>query len=296
MPRIAARPAAADRGFGRPRWGSRGPGRSDFRPADTWLLIPRNHPVTPIEIQNVTKCYGRLRAVDDISLSVRAGEVFAFLGPNGAGKTTTIKMIAGLLIPDAGVITVCGHGMAGDDGRRAKARMAYVPDEPFLYEKLSAREFLGFVGRMYSLPPDRVEQRARGLMERLQITVFADQLAEGYSHGMKQRVALAAALLHEPQVLVVDEPMIGLDPRSVRTVKELFRELAEAGRTVFMSTHTLDVAESIADRIAIINHGRIIACGTLAELRSKAAREHRLEDIFLELTNPDAVSPDDRTA
>jgi ABC-2 type transport system ATP-binding protein len=244
-----------------------------------------------IEIQNVTKCYGRMRAVDDISLSVGTGELFAFLGPNGAGKTTTIKMITGLLIPDAGIITVCGHRMVSDDGRLARARMAYVPDEPFLYEKLSAREFLRFVGQMYSMPPDRAEQQAQHLMNRLQITTFADQLAEGYSHGMKQRVALAAALLHDPQVLVVDEPMIGLDPRSVRTVKELFRELVAAGRTVFMSTHTLDVAESIADRIAIINQGRIVACGTLAELRSKAAHEHRLEDIFLELTNPAEVTP-----
>jgi len=244
-----------------------------------------------IEIQNVTKCYGRMRAVDDITLSVRTGEVFAFLGPNGAGKTTTIKMITGLLIPDAGAIVVCGHRMAGDDGRLAKSRMAYVPEEPFLYEKLSAREFLRFVGQMYSMPFNQAEQRAHYLMDRLQITAFADQLAEGYSHGMKQRVALAAALLHEPQVLVVDEPMIGLDPRSVRTVKELFRELVEAGRTVFMSTHTLDVAESIADRIAIINQGRIVACGTLDELRSKAVHEHRLEDIFLELTDPDAARP-----
>ena len=239
-----------------------------------------------IEIQNVTKCYGRMRAVDDISLSLKAGEVFAFLGPNGAGKTTTIKMVTGLLIPDAGTITVCGHRVTGDDGKLAKSRMAYVPEQPFLYEKLSAREFLRFVGHMYSLSPEVARQRAEEYMELLQVAEFADQLAEGYSHGMKQRTVLAAALMHEPEVLVVDEPMVGLDPRSVRTVKVLFRQLADAGRTIFMSTHTLEVAEAIADRIAIINHGRIVACGTLADLRAKAAREQRLEDIFLDLTEP----------
>ena len=241
-----------------------------------------------IDIQHVTKCYGRMRAVDDVSLSIQPGEVFAFLGPNGAGKTTTIKMITGLLIPDAGTITVCGHQVTGGDGRLAKARMAYVPDQPFLYEKLSAREFLGFVGHMYSMPAGELRERTERYMEELQVAEFADQLAEGYSHGMKQRTVLAAALLHDPQVLVVDEPMIGLDPRSVRTVKELFRRLADQGRTVFMSTHTLEVAEAIADRMAIINHGRIISCGTLAELRAKAAAEQRLEDIFLDLTEPDA--------
>lgn len=243
-----------------------------------------------IRIDNVTKCYGRLRAVDDVSLSVSPGEVFAFLGPNGAGKTTTIKMLTGLLSPDAGTIKIGGHRMA-TDSQAAKARLAYVPDQPFLYDKLSAREFLDFVGQMYGLDASTVEARGRRYMDRLQVTPFADQLAETYSHGMKQRVVLAAALLHEPEVLVVDEPMVGLDPRTVRTVKELFRERAAAGRTVFMSTHTLDIAESIADRIAIIHHGRIVACGTLAELRARAAQEFRLEDIFLELTQSAAEAP-----
>ncbi|MFH1418664.1 MAG: ABC transporter ATP-binding protein [Planctomycetota bacterium] len=240
-----------------------------------------------IRITNVTKCYGRLRAVDGISLDVRSGEVFAFLGPNGAGKTTTIKMLVGLLRADEGVIEVCGQDISAN-GRAAKSHLAYVPDQPFLYEKLTAREFLRFVGRMYSLSPSVIKQRSRHYMERLAVSDFADQLAESYSHGMKQRVVLAAALLHDPTVLVVDEPMIGLDPRTARTVKELFRERADAGKTVFMSTHTLDVAEAIADRIAIINQGRIIACGSLDELRAAATKEHRLEDIFLELTNPDS--------
>jgi len=239
-----------------------------------------------IAIDNVTKCYGPLRAVDGISLAVRPGEVFAFLGPNGAGKTTTIKMLAGLLTPDSGTIAVCGREMSSDS-LAAKATLAYVPDQPFLYDKLSAREFMDFVARMYCLDEAEARTRAAALMERLAVSSYADQLAEGYSHGMKQRVVLAAALLHSPRVLVVDEPMVGLDPRTVRTVKELLRELAAEGRTVFMSTHTLDVAEAIADRIAIINQGRIIACGTLAELKAQAAEEHRLEDIFLDLTDPE---------
>jgi len=195
-------------------------------------------------------------------------------------------MLTGLLHPDSGEITVRGHRLS-EESRAAKAKLAYVPDQPFLYGKLTAREFMRFVARMYSVPPDVAEARILKYMDRLAVTPFADKLAEGYSHGMKQRVVLAAALLHDPEVLVVDEPMVGLDPRTVRSVKDLFREIADAGRTVFMSTHTLDMAEAIADRIAIINQGRIVACGTLPELRSKAAKEHRLEDIFLELTEPD---------
>ncbi len=237
-----------------------------------------------IIIDNLTKSYGALRAVDAVSLHVKPGEVFAFLGPNGAGKTTTIKTITGLLTPDCGTITVCGHPMA-TESQAAKAKLAYVPDQPFLYGKLTAREFMGFVAKMYSIDPATAARRSETYMEALAVSPFADQLAEGYSHGMKQRVVLAAALLHEPQVLVVDEPMVGLDPRTVRSVKELFGNLAKDGRTVFMSTHTLDVAEAIADRIAIIHHGRIIACGTLAELRAKATQEYRLEDIFLVLTS-----------
>jgi len=239
-----------------------------------------------VQVDNVSKCYGRLRAVDGVSLEVKKGEVFAFLGPNGAGKTTTIKMITGLIQPDAGTVTVCGQRMSTDN-QTAKGHLAYVPDQPFLYGKLTAREFMRFVGEMYGIEKDALKRRIEHHMEQLAVTKYADQLAEGYSHGMKQRVVLAAALLHEPDVLVVDEPMVGLDPRTARRVKDIFREWADAGRSVFMSTHTLDVAEAIADRIAIINQGRIVACGTLDELKAKAAREHRLEDIFLDLTNPE---------
>lgn len=237
-----------------------------------------------IQISNVSKSYGSHRAVQDLSLTIPAGHVVAFLGPNGAGKTTTLKMVTGLLLPDAGTIRVCGHEM-GMDGRAAKARMAYVPDQPFLYEKLTGREFLEFVGEMYQIERGAARQRADALIERLDMGRYVDQLCEGYSHGMKQRVVLGAALLHEPEVLIVDEPMVGLDPRTVKTVKDLFREWANAGRTIFMSTHTLEVAESLADRIAIINRGQLVAEGTMTMLREQASHSDSLEDIFLGMTD-----------
>ena len=236
-----------------------------------------------IEISRVTKRYGTFTAVDDLELEVREGELFAFLGPNGAGKTTTIKMIAGLLVPDAGEVRVCGHLM-GHDGRLAKAQLAYVPDEPFLYEKLSGREFLEFVGQMYGMTRRDIDARSRELVERLEMGSFLNQLAESYSHGMKQRTVLAASLLHDPKVLVIDEPMVGLDPRIVRTVKDLMNEMTRRGGTVFMSTHTLEVAQAMADRMGIIHHGRLVAMGTLAELHARAAESDSLEDIFLTLT------------
>lgn len=241
-----------------------------------------------IVLEHVTKRYGRKVAVDDLSLRVEPGEVFAFLGPNGAGKTTTIKLMVGLLQPDSGSVQVCGHSMNGD-GREAKAQLAYVPDTPYVYDKLSGAEFLEFVAHMYGVPREEAAQRTAHYIDALRIDEFVNQLAEGYSHGMKQRLALAAALLHEPRVLIVDEPMVGLDPRMVRIVKNLFRARADAGLTVFMSTHTLEIAEALADRIGIINNGRLVAEGTLAELRGKAAREHSLEDIFMQLTEEAAL-------
>lgn len=244
-------------------------------------------PGTPaIEITSVSKSYGRKTAVSDLSLTIPRGELFAFLGPNGAGKTTTIKMIVGLLRPDAGMVRVCGHGMSSN-GLNAKAQLAYVPDQPFIYEKLTGREFLHFVAEMYGLSATTRNQRLERLIPRLDVAEFLDHLTEGYSHGMKQKVVLAAALLHDPAVLVIDEPMVGLDPRSVRAVKDLFVEQTRAGGTVFMSTHTLDIAEAVADRIGIIRRGHLIATGTLAELRAKSRREHSLEEIFLQLTEVD---------
>ncbi len=245
--------------------------------------------VDAIQFESVLKRYGDKVAVNRISLRVAEGELFAFLGPNGAGKTTTIKMIAGLLTPHEGSITVCGHPM-GTDGLLAKAQLAYVPDQPFLYDKLTGREFLHFVAEMYGIDTAKRDQMLAMLIGRLDMSEFLDQLTESYSHGRKQRVVLAAALLHRPRVLVIDEPMVGLDPRTVRTVKDLFVEITRSGGTVFMSTHTLEVAEAVADRIGIIHHGDLIAVGTLEELRARATQQHSLETIFLELTDGDDES------
>jgi ABC-2 type transport system ATP-binding protein len=240
-------------------------------------------PGNTVEITGVTKRYGNFVAVRDLHLNIMEGELFAFLGPNGAGKTTTIKMIAGLLLPDTGTVRVCGH-LIGCDGRLAKAQLAYVPDQPFLYDKLTGMEFLEFVGEMYGLPRQTLRARRTQLIERLEMGSFLDQLTESYSHGMKQRTALAAALLHEPRVLVIDEPLVGLDPRTVRTVKDLMLEMVRDGRTVFMSTHTLEVAEAVAHRIGIINHGRLVTVGRLDQIREQASHPGSLEDIFLSLT------------
>lgn len=237
---------------------------------------------TAISLSHVTKSYGRLTAVSDLSLSIPPGELFAFLGPNGAGKTTTIKMIVGLLRADAGEVQVCGHAL-GVNGLAAKKRMAYVPDQPFLYPKLTGREFLHFVAEMYGLSKDHRNEVLDRLIGRLDIGEFLDVLTDGYSHGMKQRVVLASALLHEPDVLVIDEPIVGLDPKTIRAVKDLFLEFTRNGGTIFMSTHTLEVAQELADRIGIIHRGRLRSLGTLAQLRAHARREHSLEEIFLQL-------------
>ncbi len=251
-----------------------------LRPADEHI----------VSLRGVSKRYGRKPAVRDLSLDLLAGEVFAFLGPNGAGKTTTLKMTTGLLRPDTGTVSVCGYDMA-TDGRRAKQHLAYVPDQPFLYDKLTGREFIHFTRDMYGVPPAVADRRLEELTFRLDMGGFLDHLTESYSHGMKQKVALAAALIHSPRVLVVDEPIIGLDPRTVRVIKTIFRELADAGGTVFMSTHTLDIAETHADRIGILLSGRLIALGTLAQLRRETAADARLEDIFLRLTDSAAAPP-----
>ena len=247
-----------------------------------------NHEDVAIELDGVQKAYGKTVAVRDLSLRIRRGELFAFLGPNGAGKTTTIKMIVGLLRPNTGTVTVCGHRI-GVNGVAAKATLAYVPDQPFLYDKLTGREFLYFVSEMYGLSSAQRDERMTALTRRLDIGEFLDQLTERYSHGMKQKVVLAAALLHEPRVLVIDEPMVGLDPRTIRTVKDLFVERTQAGGTVFMSTHTLGIAEAVADRIGIIHRGDLVAVGTMAELRAKATAEHSLEEIFLQRTQPEST-------
>ena len=236
-----------------------------------------------IELIDVTKRYGTKLAVDRLSLRVEQGELFAFLGPNGAGKTTTIKMLCGLLFPTAGTVRVGGYDLqtGGDQARRL---IAFVPDTPFLYEKLTGREFLQFIADMYGLPPDHARARIAHVIELFGLEDFVDDLTERYSHGMRQRTVFASALVHDPQVLIVDEPTVGLDPRSVRNLKDLLRRQADQGTTVFLSSHSLDVVEELADRIAIVDHGRLISCGSLDALRNQAAVDGDLEEVFLTLT------------
>jgi ABC-2 type transport system ATP-binding protein len=239
-----------------------------------------------ILLDHVTKRYGTRTAVEDLTLEVPAGELFAFLGPNGAGKTTTIKMMCGLLFPTAGRVLIGGHDVQHDGGP-ARALLSYVPDQPFLYEHLTGREFLQFIADMYGLPPDLGRRRLAEVIDQFSLADFVDDLTGRYSHGMRQRTVFAGALVHEPRVLVVDEPTVGLDPASVRQLKDLLRRQADAGTTVFLSSHSLDVVEELADRIAILNHGNLIGCGTLEALRSQAAVDGPLEQVFLTLTLPD---------
>ncbi len=236
-----------------------------------------------IHLNKITKRYGSKTAVHELSLEIAPGELFAFLGPNGAGKTTTIKIMCGLLFPTSGTVSVGGYDMV-QDGDRARQLIAYVPDQPYLYEKLTGREFLQFVGEMYGLPRDLLQKRMAEVIELFRLDEFIDDLTERYSHGMRQRTVFASALVHQPRLLVVDEPTVGLDPRSVRQLKDLLRNQADQGTTVFLSSHSLDVVQELADRIAIIEHGRLIACGTLAALRAQSAVDGSLEDVFLKMT------------
>jgi ABC-2 type transport system ATP-binding protein len=237
-----------------------------------------------IELRGVTKAYGAKRAVDHLDLGVRAGELYAFLGPNGAGKTTTIKMVCGLLRPDSGTVKVGGFLAASPEARQL---IAYVPDQPYLYEKLTGREFLRFVVEMYGLDPKSSTRRIAELVETFEMGDYIDELSENYSHGMKQRVVFASALVHDPKVLIVDEPLVGLDPRSARIVKDLFVAQARSGVAILMSTHLLSIAEELADTIGIVDHGRMLANGTLAELRERSQVHGPLEDLFLKLTGGD---------
>jgi ABC-2 type transport system ATP-binding protein len=239
-----------------------------------------------IRARGLTKRYGSFVAVDGIDFNVSSGEVFGFLGPNGAGKTTTMQMIAGLILPTSGSIAIDDHDMAADP-LAAKRVTSFIPDRPYLYEKLTGLEFLVFVGGLYRIPRNISAERAAGLLDRFGLRDWADALVESYSHGMKQRLVFAAALLPQPKLLVVDEPMVGLDPRGARLVKAVFRELCEDQRlAVFLSTHTMTVAEEVCDRIAIIHHGRIAASGTMEELQREADRPgSRLEEVFLSLTD-----------
>ncbi len=236
-----------------------------------------------ISAQNLLKRYGEKVAVNNVSFQVKAGEVFGFLGPNGAGKTTTIKMIVGLLQPSGGSVKVAGYDVHAQP-LQAKAAIGYVPDTPNLYAKLSGRELLRFVGDLYELPAQQVAHRSDELLRLFDLAQVADDLIDSYSHGMQQKIALATALVHDPHVLVLDEPTVGLDPKSARLIKDILRQLAERGAAIFLSTHILEIAERMCDRIGIINKGELIAVGAMAELRSMSEGKTSLEDIFLSLT------------
>ena len=236
-----------------------------------------------IEMRHLVRRYGDKLAVDDVSLEVHAGEIFGFLGPNGAGKTTTIKVAIGLLQPSAGEVRVAGWDIQKEP-LRAKAASGYVPDEPTLYPKLSGRELLRFVGDLYGVDSAQVDRRIEELLRLFDLASAADDTIDSYSHGMRQKMSLAAALVHDPKVLVLDEPTVGLDPKSARLIKDILRQLADRGAAVFLSTHILEIAEHMCDRIGIINQGRLIAAGTMAELRALGQGQSRLEDIFLALT------------
>jgi ABC-2 type transport system ATP-binding protein len=238
-----------------------------------------------IKLINLTKLYGKLIAVNGINLEVTRGEVFGFLGPNGAGKTTTIKMMAGLLQPTSGSAFIGGYDVQ-EDPLKAKFITGFIPDRPFLYEKLTAREFMHFIAKLYDMEGQK--KRISELLDLFGLNEWSDELVENFSHGMKQRLVMASALLHRPQVLVVDEPMVGLDPRGARLVKDIFKDLASKGMTVFMSTHTLEIVENMCTRVAIINKGEIIAEGSVEDLGRMARMPNsHLEQIFLRLTGGD---------
>ena len=240
---------------------------------------------TMIEFQNVCRNYGTKVAVEELSLNVPAGEVFALLGHNGAGKTTTIKMLVGLLLPKSGQIHIGGHDTATRT-RDTTSLIGYIPDQPYLYEKLSGREFLTFVAEMYGMNPDQTVQGISREIDRFELHDFIDELTERYSHGMKQRTVFASAMLHNPRILVIDEPLVGLDPHSIRLVKDLLRSEANAGTCIFMSTHTLDVAEEIADRIGIMQRGQLVFEGTVSQLRTQLHGEGQsLEALYLSLVD-----------
>jgi ABC-2 type transport system ATP-binding protein len=237
-----------------------------------------------IVLTDLTKSYGAFPVLRGISLTIEPGELFGFLGPNGAGKTTTIKIMTGLLLPSGGRVEVAGYDVVKDP-YEVKRRVGFVPDRPFLYDKLTGSEFLEFVGHLYDLSPATVRERSRDLIERFDLSEWIDELIEAYSHGMRQKLAMTSALLHEPEIIIIDEPTVGLDPRSQSRMKTLLSNLTAKGQTVFLSTHTLEIAEALCTRVAIIHRGQIIALGTVDELRREARREDSsLEEIFLGLT------------
>ncbi|NLM06135.1 MAG: ABC transporter ATP-binding protein [Tissierellia bacterium] len=236
-----------------------------------------------IDIKNLKKSFGNKTVLKDIDLLVKDGEIFGFLGPNGAGKTTTIKMIVGLLIPDGGTIEVQGINVV-DEPLEAKKRISYVPDNPDIYEQMTGIQYLNFLSDVYGVSVDERKSRIDKLAELFSMSDDLRGFISSYSHGMKQKIVLIGALVTEPEVLILDEPMVGLDPKSAFKLKEIMREMADKGRTVFFSTHVMEVAEKLCDRIAIINKGEIIEVGTLEEIRDRLGDDGSLEKVFLELT------------
>src|SRR5437879_816787 len=237
-----------------------------------------------IRMEGLTKTYGKLVAVDRVDLEVPKGELFGFLGPNGAGKTTTLRMIAGIIRPTEGRIWLGGDDVIASP-LAAKMRLGFIPDRPFVYDKLTGGEFLRFVAGLYGQDGDAVERRIDELLEVFELTVWKDELVESYSHGMRQKLIISSALIHRPECIVVDEPMVGLDPRAARLLKVMFRQFVDRGGTVLMSTHTLEVAEAMCDQIAIIQHGKIVAAGTVSDVRRQhTAGDASLEELFLKLT------------
>jgi ABC-2 type transport system ATP-binding protein len=237
-----------------------------------------------IELKNLTRKYGDFTAVSNLNLTIPPGEIFGFIGPNGAGKTTTIKMMGGLILPTSGSIKICGIDMKTHP-EEAKRNIGFIPDRPYLYEKLTGMEFMRFIADLYNVEEELFFSKAKKLLTMFSLIDWTDELIEAYSHGMKQRLIMSAALLHDPELIIVDEPLVGLDPEGIKMVRDLFRQLAEKGKSIFMSTHTLKVAEDICDRIGIINKGNLIAIGTIDELRQQAETEQKdLEEVFLKLT------------
>jgi ABC-2 type transport system ATP-binding protein len=237
-----------------------------------------------IAVEHLVKQYGRFTAVDDVSLDVKPGEIHGFLGPNGAGKTTTLRMIAGLLKPTSGRVLVNGHDLATEP-EAAKASLGFIPDRPFIYEKLTAGEFLRFHGGLYGLNGNGVTDRVHEMLDLFELRRWENELVESFSHGMKQRLVMSAAFLHRPRAVAVDEPMVGLDPRGARLIKDVFRRMSGHGVAILMSTHTLEVAQEVCHRLSIISKGRIIADGTVDEVRALAgAEDEQLTSVFLKLT------------
>ncbi len=238
-----------------------------------------------IKLKNISKKYGDILAVNGLDLNIPKGEIFGFIGPNGAGKTTTINIMGGILSPTSGTVKICNISMEAHP-EKTKGKIGFIPDRPHLYEKLTGMEYLKFTADLYGMDKDAFDDKSRAQLEMFSLMDWSNDLIESYSHGMKQRLVMAAALLHDPEVIIVDEPMVGLDPAGIKMVKDLFSTLAVEGVTIFMSTHTLTVAEDVCDRIGIIHKGSLIAIGTADELKQRVqAKDADLEQVFIRMTN-----------